>query len=85
LTRKPYVVDAVQAAPRCPPERRLVQPGQLLAWDPSQAHGGSAVADRQWSSRLIVVEVADLVDLACDDETDLLADIAFPDPVVADP
>jgi len=66
-------------------ERRLVQPGQLLAWDPSQAHGGSAVADRQWSSRLIVVEVADLVDLAGDDETDLLADIAFPDPVIADP
>jgi len=66
-------------------ERRLVQPGQLLAWDPSQAHAGTAVADQPWSSRLIVVEVADLVDLAGDDETDLLADIAFPDPVIADP
>jgi AraC-like DNA-binding protein len=66
-------------------ERRLVQPGQLLAWDPSQAHAGTAVDDRPWSSRLIVVEVADLVDLAGDDETDLLADITFPDPVIADP
>ena len=66
-------------------ERRLVQPGQLVAWDPSQAHAGTAVDDRPWSSRLIVVEVADLVDLAGDDETDLLADVAFPEPVVADP
>jgi hypothetical protein len=66
-------------------ERRLVQPGQLLAWDPSQAHAGTAVDGRAWSSRLIVVEVADMSDLAGDPETDLLVDVEFPNPVIADP
>jgi len=65
-------------------ERRLVQPGQLVAWDPSSTHAGTAVDGRPWSSRLIVVEAADLTALAGDHESDLLADIAFPEPVIRD-
>ena len=67
-------------------ERRVVAPGELVAWDPSGAHAGSAIAGQPWSARLMVVEVGELAGLAGDaDETDLLADVAFPDPVLADP
>jgi AraC-like DNA-binding protein len=66
-------------------ERRLVRPGELVAWDPSHAHAGAATGSRPWSARLMVVEVGDLSVLASDDETTLLADIAFPEPVLADP
>jgi AraC-like DNA-binding protein len=62
-------------------ERRLVRPGQLVAWDPSQPHAGSAVDGQPWASRLMVVEVADLAD---DPERDPLADVVFPQPVIAD-
>jgi AraC-like DNA-binding protein len=62
-------------------ERRLVLPGQLVAWDPSQAHAGRAVNGRPWKARLMVVEVADLTALAQDPEVDPLADVAFPQPV----
>src|SRR5690349_6523191 len=65
-------------------ERRLVRPGQLVAWDPSQAHAGSAVDGRPWASRLMVVEVADLTALPADPERDPLADVVFPQPVIAD-
>ena len=66
-------------------ERRLVRPGQLVAWDPSGAHAGSAVDDeRPWRARLVVVEVADLAELAGDPESDPLADVVFPDPVLSD-
>jgi AraC-like DNA-binding protein len=67
-------------------DRRLVEPGQLVAWDPSQAHAGGAVDDeRPWRARLMVIEVADLTALADDPESDPLADVAFPDPVLSDP
>jgi AraC-like DNA-binding protein len=66
-------------------ERRLVRPGELVAWDPSGAHAGAAVDGRPWSSRLMVVEVADLTQLASDTESDPLSDVAFPEPVLADP
>jgi AraC-like DNA-binding protein len=66
-------------------QRRLIRPGQIVAWDPSGAHAGSAANGQAWSARLIVVEVADLADLASDHENLLPADIAFPDPVVSDP
>lgn len=65
-------------------ERRIVRPGELVAWDPSTPHSGAAVDARPWSSRLMVVEVADLTDLASDTENELLADVAFPDPVLSD-
>jgi AraC-like DNA-binding protein len=66
-------------------ERRTVRPGQLVAWDPSAAHAGSAVGGRPWSSRLMVVEVADLVAIAGDEESLLPGDVVFPDPVISDP
>ena len=66
-------------------ERRLVRPGQLVAWDPSQPHAGTALHGRPWTSRLMVVEVADLAALAQDPEDDQLADVAFPQPVLDDP
>ncbi len=66
-------------------ERRLVQPGSLVAWDPSAAHAGTALDGEPWSSRLMVVEVADLAQLARDEDDDPLGDVAFPEPVVEDP
>jgi AraC-like DNA-binding protein len=65
-------------------ERRLVRPGQLVAWDPSRPHSGAAVDGRPWSSRLMMVEVADLEQLASDTESDVLSDVAFPEPVLSD-
>src|SRR5882757_7808061 len=53
-------------------ERRLVGPGQLVAWDPSSAHAGSAVDGQPWSARLMVIEVADLAAFANDEESDRL-------------
>jgi hypothetical protein len=58
-------------------ERRTVQPGQLVAWDPSGAHSGSAVGGRPWSSRLMVVEVADLAAIAGDEESLLRGDVSL--------
>jgi AraC-like DNA-binding protein len=66
-------------------ETRLVAPGQLVAWDPSAAHSGSAVAGRPWRARLMVVELAELTALIHDSESDVLTDVAFPEPVVSDP
>jgi|tagenome__1003787_1003787.scaffolds.fasta_scaffold20785275_3 AraC-like DNA-binding protein len=66
-------------------ERWLVQPGQLVAWDPSAAHEGSAVEGDPWTSRLMVVEVADLGALSHDPESNSLADVVFPEPVLDDP
>ncbi len=66
-------------------QKRLVRPGQLVAWDPTAAHAGSAVDGRAWSSRLMIVEAADLTALSSDQDTDLLTGITFPEPVLSDP
>jgi AraC-like DNA-binding protein len=66
-------------------ERRIVRPGQLVAWDPSAAHAGAAVDGRPWSSRLMVIEVAGLRAIAGDEDAMLAGDISFPEPVIADP
>jgi AraC-like DNA-binding protein len=66
-------------------ERRLVKPGELVAWDPSRGHTGAAVDSEPWSARLMVVEVADLARLANDGESDLPASILFPEPIIRDP
>jgi AraC-like DNA-binding protein len=66
-------------------ERRLVRPGELVAWGPSSAHRGTALDGEPWASRLMVVELASLESLANDLEGELLADVAFPEPVVSDP
>ena len=65
-------------------ERRLVRPGQIVAWDPSGGHSGTAVGDRPWSSRLIVVEVAGLAAVAGDEDALLPGDITFSEPRITD-
>jgi AraC-like DNA-binding protein len=79
------IVDGQPMRSRRGRERRLVEPGQLVAWDPSAAHAGAAVDGRPWSSRLMVVEVGDLAALAGDPESDLLIDVEFAEPVLSDP
>jgi AraC-like DNA-binding protein len=66
-------------------ETRLVPPGQVIAWDPSAAHTGTAVDGRPWASRLLVVEVTGLAALAGDTELSALGDVSFPEPVISDP
>jgi hypothetical protein len=61
--RGEYVFGIVAGQPmlsRRGRERRLVLPGQLVAWDPSNAHSGTTVSGQPWTSWLMVVEVADL-------------------------
>jgi AraC-like DNA-binding protein len=86
--RGEYVFGVVTGQPmrsRRGRERRIVQPGQLVAWDPSSAHAGTAVDARPWTARLMVVEVAGLAQIAGDDDVSVLADVAFPEPVIPDP
>jgi AraC-like DNA-binding protein len=87
--RGEYVFGIVAGKPmrsRRGRERRLIGPGQLVAWDPSNAHAGAAVNGQPWTSRLMIVEIADLAALAGDQESEsaLLADIAFPEPALSD-
>jgi AraC-like DNA-binding protein len=85
--RGEYVFGVVTGQPmrsRRGRERRVVLPGQLVAWDPSSAHAGTAVDARPWTARLMVVEGAGLAELAGDDDASVLADAAFPDPVISD-
>jgi AraC-like DNA-binding protein len=85
--RGEYVFGLVDEQPmrsRRGRERRLVRPGQMVAWDPTDAHQGSGIDGRPWASRLVVIEVADLAALADDPESDPLADIQFPEPVLTD-
>jgi AraC-like DNA-binding protein len=86
--RGEYVFGVVKGQPmrsRRGRERRVVLPGQLVAWDPSSAHAGAAVDARPWTARLMVVEVAGLAELAGDEDASVLADVAFPEPVISDP
>jgi hypothetical protein len=81
--RGEYVFGMVAGKPtrsRRGRERRLIVPGQLVAWDPSNSHAGAAVDGQPWTSRLIIVEAADLATLAGDQELALLTDITFPEP-----
>ena len=86
--RGEYVFGIVTGEPmrsRRGRERRLVRPGQLVAWDPSAAHSGSAVEGRAWNARLMVVAAGELTGRAGDQESDSLTDVVFPEPVVSDP
>jgi AraC-like DNA-binding protein len=65
-------------------DRRVVLPGQLVAWDPSSPHAGEAVDARPWTARLMIVEAAGLAALTGDDDDDVPADVAFPEPVIPD-
>src|SRR5579859_8134389 len=73
--RGEYVFGVVAGNPmrsRRGAERRLVRPGQLVAWDPSNAHAGAAVDGQPWFSRLMIIEVGALGDLVQDGEADPL-------------
>jgi AraC-like DNA-binding protein len=86
--RGEYVFGVVTGQPmrsRRGRERRVVLPGQLVAWDPSSPHAGAAFNGRPWTARLMVIEVAGLAALTGDDDGDVLADVAFPEPVIPDP
>jgi AraC-like DNA-binding protein len=83
--RGEYVFGVVARQPmrsRRGRERRLVEPGQLVAWDPSDAHAGTAVDARPWSARLMII---DRTDVASDHESDFPTEIIFPEPVIRDP
>jgi AraC-like DNA-binding protein len=66
-------------------ERRVVAPGEVVAWDPSDRHSGTAFDGQPWSARLIVVDIADLTDLAGSEEAGSPSDVLFPEPVIRDP
>jgi AraC-like DNA-binding protein len=53
--------------------------GGLVVLDPAAAHRGRPLVDRPWAARLLVLELADVVD------DDRFAERAFPDPLVHDP
>lgn len=83
-----YVFGLVKGQPmrsRRGSERRLIAPGQLVAWDPSAAHTGTPISGRAWTARLMVIERADLATFACDTEEEPFTDIEFRDPVLSDP
>jgi AraC-like DNA-binding protein len=85
--RGEYVVGVVADQPmrsRRGRERRLVCPGQLVVWDPFSPHSGTAVDDRPWWSRLMVIEIDALAAFAGGQEPTLLDGVAFPEPVVSD-
>jgi AraC-like DNA-binding protein len=86
--RGEYVFGVVAGQPmrlRRGRERRLIQPGQLVALDSSNPHSGTAVDGRPWSARLMVVEVSDLAALADDQDAIIPAEVAFPEPVLSSP
>lgn len=87
--RGEYVFGVLAAQPMRAHRGRqkwLVEPGQIVAWDPSDAHSGTAVDGRPWQARLMVVEFADLTALVHDSDGDgLLSDTMFPEPVLSDP
>jgi transcriptional regulator GlxA family with amidase domain len=55
-----------------------VPSGGLVVLDPSAAHRGRPLVDQPWAARLLVLELADVVD------DDRLVDRAFPHPIVHD-
>lgn len=87
--RGEYVFGTIAARPMHAHRGRemwLAEPGQLVAWDPSDTHSGTAVDSRPWKARLMVVELTDLIALVQDsDRDDVLSDAAFPEPVLSDP
>jgi AraC-like DNA-binding protein len=86
--RGEYVFGTVAGEPmraRRGREVHAVHPGQLVAWDPSGAHSGTAPSGRPWTSRLMVVETARLAALASDEDDLVEPGVCFPDPVVSDP
>jgi AraC-like DNA-binding protein len=74
--RGEYVFGIVAGQPmraRRGRQRHVVHPGQLVAWDPSDAHSGESATP--WTARLMIVEA----------DEEILANAAFPTPVLSDP
>jgi AraC-like DNA-binding protein len=65
-------------------ETRVVAPGELVTLDPSLVHSGNALDGQPWTARLMVLESTSLARLARDADDDPLADVSFPQPVLAD-
>jgi AraC-like DNA-binding protein len=59
-------------------DRCSVPSGGLVVLDPTTAHRGLPLVDQPWTARLLVLELADVVD------EDRLVDRVFPHPVVPD-
>jgi AraC-like DNA-binding protein len=86
--RGEYVFGIVAGKPmlsRRGRERRVVAPGELVAWDPSDRHSGTAFDGEPWSARLLVVDVVELAGLASDEESGFPASMLFPEPIIRDP
>ncbi|MGH3622974.1 MAG: helix-turn-helix domain-containing protein [Sciscionella sp.] len=63
-------------------QRFDVRPGDLVVWDPSEAHGGRPVEQggAAWECRMLVLDRARFADLAGDPRLDS-GDLEFPDPL----
>jgi len=88
VPRNQYVFGLVSEQPmlaRRGARRWLVEPGQVVAWDPSQAHAADAVGAHPWAARLMIIDSEHLITLASDPETELAADLTFPEPVLSHP
>jgi AraC-like DNA-binding protein len=65
--------------------RWLVEPGQVVAWDPSGPHAGTAAGAQPWSARLMVIDTDHLTALATEDSSELRDDVRFAEPVLSGP
>jgi AraC-like DNA-binding protein len=87
--RDEYVFGVVTGQPmlaRRGHARHLVAPGQAVAWDPTHCHTGSAIGNRPWNARLMVIDATELRRVIDDQESDHpLGEILFPDPVIREP
>lgn len=86
--RTEYVFGTITDQPmrvRCGSDRWLVTPGQVVAWDPSGSHAGTAIDDRPWSARLMIIDGDAMAAFIADQDRDRPADISFPEPVLSDP
>lgn len=61
--------------------RYLVNPGELVVWDPSAPHGGSSTDGGRWEFRGLVLELPSLAEII-DDPSNCVVDVEFPHPVI---
>lgn len=86
--RNEYVFGAIrdqQMRAKRGPGRWLVGPGEVLAWDPSTSHSGTAVGDRPWSAALMIIDIDAIAALTADQDFSTTVDLSFPEPVLSDP
>jgi AraC-like DNA-binding protein len=81
-----YVVGVVLAGAmrvRRGRERLVFGPGDVCAWDPSEAHSGTAYGCKRWTARLLVLEPATLDQILEDSEPPAI-DLRFSRPLIRD-